>query len=99
MAAHIGNAVRGLLTSVDFAVLQIIVLALFAAVGMTVRQLPGFAFRSSATGSRPPQPPEPRRVEPAEAGRQANRQRRAELDTRPAPIRNPGLPAGPGWSV
>ncbi len=30
----------------DFAVLQIIVLALFAVVGMVVRQLPGFAFRS-----------------------------------------------------
>ena len=36
----------GLLTSVDFAVLQIIVLSLFAVVGMTLRQLPGFAFRS-----------------------------------------------------
>jgi len=31
---------------VDFAVLQIIVLALFAVVGMVLRQLPGFAFRS-----------------------------------------------------
>ncbi len=41
-----GNAIWGLLTSVDFAVLQIIVLALFALVGMTLRQLPGFAFRS-----------------------------------------------------
>ena len=30
----------------DFAVLQIIVLALFAVVGMTLHQLPGFAFRS-----------------------------------------------------
>lgn len=30
----------------DFAVLQIIVLSLFAVVGMVVRQLPGFAFRS-----------------------------------------------------
>ena len=37
----------GLLTSVDFAVVQIIVLSLFAIVGMTVRQLPGFAFRSA----------------------------------------------------
>jgi cytochrome c biogenesis protein len=44
--ARLGNAVWGLLTSVDFAVLQIIVLALFAVVGMTLRQLPGFAFRS-----------------------------------------------------
>ncbi|HKF86210.1 MAG TPA: cytochrome c biogenesis protein ResB [Candidatus Limnocylindrales bacterium] len=41
-----GNAVWGLLTSVNFAVLQIIVLSLFAVVGMTLRQLPGFAFRS-----------------------------------------------------
>ena len=37
----------GLLTSVNFAVVQIIVLSLFAVVGMTLRQLPGFAFRSS----------------------------------------------------
>ncbi len=35
-----------LFTSVNFAVLQIIVLALLAVVGMTIRQLPGFAFRS-----------------------------------------------------
>jgi cytochrome c biogenesis protein len=39
--------VWGLLTSVDFAVVQIIVLALFAVVGMTLKQLPGFAFRSA----------------------------------------------------
>ncbi len=44
--SRLGNAAWGLLTSVDFAVLQIIVLALFAVVGMTLRQLPGFAFRS-----------------------------------------------------
>ena len=37
----------GLLTSVNFAVFQIAVLALFAVVGMTLRQLPGFAFRSA----------------------------------------------------
>ncbi len=36
-----------LLTSVDFAVAQIIVLALLAVVGMTIRQLPDFAFRSA----------------------------------------------------
>jgi cytochrome c biogenesis protein len=36
-----------LFTSVNFAVLQIIVLALLAVVGMTLRQLPGFAFRSA----------------------------------------------------
>ena len=35
-----------LLTSVDFAVIQIIVIGLLAAVGMTIRQLPDFAFRS-----------------------------------------------------
>ncbi len=45
-AARLGNAVWGLLTSVDFAVLQILALSLFAVVGMTLRQLPGFAFRS-----------------------------------------------------
>ena len=36
-----------LLTSVDFAVVQIIFLGLGAAVGMTIRQLPDFAFRSA----------------------------------------------------
>ncbi len=36
-----------LLTSVDFAVVQIIVLALLAVVGMTLHQLPDFAFRSA----------------------------------------------------
>ena len=34
-------------TSVDFAVLQIILLALMAVVGMTLEQLPDFAFRSA----------------------------------------------------
>ena len=37
-----------LLTSVNFAVTQIIVLSLLAVVGMTIRQLPGFAFRSAS---------------------------------------------------
>jgi cytochrome c biogenesis protein len=40
-------AVWRLFTSVNFAVLQIIVLALLAVVGMTIRQLPDFAFRSA----------------------------------------------------
>ena len=35
-----------LFTSVDFAVVQIIGLSLLAVIGMTIRQLPGFAFRS-----------------------------------------------------
>jgi len=37
-----------LFTSVNFAVLQILVLALLGVVGMTIRQLPSFAFRSSS---------------------------------------------------
>jgi cytochrome c biogenesis protein len=41
-----GAGLWGLLTAVNFAVLQIIVLGLMAVVGMTIRQLPGFAFRS-----------------------------------------------------
>jgi cytochrome c biogenesis protein len=45
--ARVGNAVWGLLTSVDFAVVQIIVLGLLAVVGMTLHQLPDFAFRSA----------------------------------------------------
>lgn len=48
IAARAGMALWRLFTSVNFAVLQIIVLALLAVVGMTVRQLPGFAFRSAA---------------------------------------------------
>ena len=46
MLARIADGLWGLLTSVNFAVVQIIVLALFGVVGMTLRQLPGFAFRS-----------------------------------------------------
>ena len=42
-----GRALWGLFTSVDFAVVQIIVLALMAVVGMTIEQLPDFAFRSA----------------------------------------------------
>ena len=37
-----------MLTSVNFAVIQIIILSLLAVVGMTIRQLPGFAFRSAS---------------------------------------------------
>jgi cytochrome c biogenesis protein len=44
--ARVGLAIWGLLTSVNFAVLQIILLALQAVVGMTLRQLPSFAFRT-----------------------------------------------------
>lgn len=48
LAARAGMALWRLFTSVNFAVVQIIVLGLLAVVGMTVRQLPGFAFRSAA---------------------------------------------------
>jgi len=43
---RLGRTVLRLFTSVDFAVVQIIVLSLLAVVGMTIRQLPTFAFRS-----------------------------------------------------
>jgi cytochrome c biogenesis protein len=43
---RVGRAAWGLLTSVNFAVAQIIFLALLGVVGMTIRQLPSFAFRS-----------------------------------------------------
>ena len=36
-----------LFTSVNFAVVQIVAVAILAAFGMTIRQLPGFAFRSA----------------------------------------------------
>lgn len=48
LAARAGMALWRLFTSVNFAVVQIIVLALLAVVGMTVRQLPAFAFHSAA---------------------------------------------------
>jgi cytochrome c biogenesis protein len=48
LAARAGMALWRLFTSVNFAVVQIIMLALLAVVGMTVRQLPGFAFHSAA---------------------------------------------------
>jgi cytochrome c biogenesis protein len=37
-----------LFTSVNFAVVQIVAVAILAVFGMTIRQLPGFAFRSAA---------------------------------------------------
>jgi cytochrome c biogenesis protein len=43
----LGRGLWRLFTSVDFAVVQIIVLAILAAIGMTVQQLPDFAFRSA----------------------------------------------------
>jgi cytochrome c biogenesis protein len=46
--ARLGRGLWRLLTSVDFAVAQIIVLALLAVVGMTIQQLPDFAFRSAS---------------------------------------------------
>ena len=46
--AQIGQGLWRLLTSVDFAVVQIIFLAILAAIGMTLQQLPDFAFRSPA---------------------------------------------------
>lgn len=46
LAARAGMALWRLFSNVNFAVVQIIVLGLLAVVGMTVRQLPGYAFRS-----------------------------------------------------
>ena len=43
-----GLLIWRLLTSVNFAVLQILSLSLLAVVGMTIRQLPSFAFRTAA---------------------------------------------------
>ena len=45
--ARLGYGLWHLFTSVDFAVFQIIYLALLAVVGMTIKQLPDFAFRSA----------------------------------------------------
>jgi cytochrome c biogenesis protein len=45
--ARAGMALWRLFTSVDFAVVQIILLALVAVVGMTLQQLPSSAFRSA----------------------------------------------------
>ena len=44
--ARLGRALWRLFTSVNFAVLQIIYLALLGVIGMTIRQLPSFAFHS-----------------------------------------------------
>ena len=46
--ARLGRAIWHLLTSVNFAVVQIIILSLLAVIGMTIRQLPDFAFRSAS---------------------------------------------------
>lgn len=47
LANRIASGIWDLLTSVDFAVVQIVWLSLLAVVGMTLQQLPGFAFRSA----------------------------------------------------
>jgi cytochrome c biogenesis protein len=44
--AQLGRGIWRLLTSVDFAVVQIIFLSILAVIGMTLPQLPDFAFRS-----------------------------------------------------
>ena len=44
--AQLGMGLWRLLTSVDFAVIQIIFLSMLAVVGMTLQQMPDFAFRS-----------------------------------------------------
>jgi cytochrome c biogenesis protein len=46
--ARLGRAIWRLLTSVNFAVAQIIILSLLAVIGMTIRQLPDFAWRSAS---------------------------------------------------
>jgi cytochrome c biogenesis protein len=45
--AQLGLGLWRLLTSVDFAVVQIIFLSILAVIGMTLQQLPDFAFRSA----------------------------------------------------
>lgn len=44
--ARLGMRIWRLFTSVNFAVVQIVAVAVLASFGMTIRQLPGFAFRS-----------------------------------------------------
>jgi cytochrome c biogenesis protein len=46
--ARAGMRLWRLFTSVNFAVVQIVAVAILAVFGMTIRQLPGFAFRSAA---------------------------------------------------
>lgn len=47
LAVRLGTGFWDLFTSVNFAVAQIIVLAVLSVVGMTIRQLPGFVLRSA----------------------------------------------------
>ena len=49
--ARFGRALWRLFTSVDFAVLQIIVLVVMASVGIVIRQLPGFALQAGPGSS------------------------------------------------
>jgi cytochrome c biogenesis protein len=46
LPARLGMRIWRLFTSVNFAVVQIVAVAVLATFGMTIRQLPGFAFRS-----------------------------------------------------
>jgi cytochrome c biogenesis protein len=45
--ARAGMRLWRLFTSVNFAVVQIVAVAILATIGMTIRQLPGYAFRSA----------------------------------------------------
>jgi cytochrome c biogenesis protein len=47
LPARAGMRIWRLFTSVNFAVVQIVAVAVLAVFGMTIRQLPGFAFRSA----------------------------------------------------
>jgi hypothetical protein len=49
--ARLGRAVWGPLTSVEFAVLQIIVLIVMACIGIVIRQLPSFALQAGPGSS------------------------------------------------
>ena len=46
LATRLGMRIWRLFTSVNFAVVQIVAVSVLAVFGMTIRQLPGFAFRS-----------------------------------------------------
>ena len=72
--ARLGRAIWGLLTSVNFAVIQIIILSVLAVIGMTVRQLPSFAFRSASDYDHRDEPdPRPLRPRPRRGSRDCAR--------------------------
>ena len=90
--AQLGQGLWRLLTSVDFAVVQIIFLASSPSIGMTLQQLPDFAFRSPGDyATAMDDDPRPLRPGPRAGHRQRARAARSASRSSSRPIFGLGL--------